>query len=539
MSSFAPFQSGCGTCKPSTDYYSQPTEYIATQGSNQSGGKKSKKHIGGNDSYQEKNYGMSLDGAFEKNNYGIDYATAQGGKKVVKPVKKTVKPVKSVKKTVKKTHKGGFNNMISEETTDLTQNVFTINQQNLSPTSGGSKKSKAKKSLKGGASEYASVGVISEEMPSEIYASVLSGGKKSDKVKTSSTKTKSKTLTKTKSSKSTKSKKSMKGGMETSGATYMNQRFFDPNAHLDSLPSSSGNGTLSAYGQIEQGDIGSGMLAPYSNSASANQITGMKTGGKKTDKTSKLSKSTKSKTSTKSTKSKKSMKGGMETSGATYMNQRFFDPNAHLDSLPSSSGNGTMSAYGKIEQGDIGSGMLAPYTSSASANQITGMKTGGSKNKKKSSQKGGKGINGPIPNISDGGVSSVQKSIDGAISGFSSFMQQLDADYLKSFDYIKSIKIGNQRLIGGKKNVKSKVKKNIQKGGGNGSDFSSTLNSRGPVNAPDDYWGVDGETWFRQFNKTGDYIKNSDLAMSATPLLAGTGKNNIVSGYDEFNYGLV
>jgi len=388
----------------------------------------------------------------------------------------------------------------------------------------------------------------------------------------------------------------------------------------------------------------------------------MKTGGAKSNKSKKPVKKSKtpvkkSKTPVKKSKTpvkkSKSMKGGMESSGATYMDQRFFNPDAHLATSGELSGNGTMSAYGPIVSGDVGTGMLAPYTSSNcdTANHNTMMKTGG--------MKGGKGSSGAIPNISDGPVVSTQNKINGAITGFSNFMQKLDEDYLKSVEYVKSIKVGNQRLIQGGKKSKSKSKtpvkksksfvntyitpvkkfisnsydstkdyivkkspsvkksisnsysstkeyikkkspgvkksisnsyestkkfikkkspvvkksiadtyestkkfikkattpvkkskskskskssskpKSIKKGGSNGSDFALTLNSRGPVNAPDDYWGVPGEQWFRQFNKTGDYIPNSQLAVAATPLLAGKGDSNIVTGFDEmgFDYG--
>jgi len=265
-------------------------------------------------------------------------------------------------------------------------------------------------------------------------------------------------------------------------------------------------------------------------------------------------------------KSKKSMKGGMETSGATSMDQRFYNPSIKVNNYNELAGNGIMSSYGPIVSGNIGTGMLAPYTSSTcnSINQNTGMKTGGSKSNKSQKKllKGGKG--GPIPSISDEPVTSVQDTVGNAISGFTGFMKKLDEDYLKSISYVKTIKIGNQRLIqGGKKSQKSnkkvekeqtkKVEKKStkkvekkptkkvekkptkmikKKGGGNGSDFSLTLNSRGPVNAPDDYWGVPGDQWFKQFNKTGEYIPNSQLAHAATPLLAGVGNNTEVSGYD-------
>jgi hypothetical protein len=179
--------------------------------------------------------------------------------------------------------------------------------------------------------------------------------------------------------------------------------------------------------------------------------------------------------------------------------------------------------------------------------------------KKKKVQKGG---DGPIPEISSGPISSVQGGINGAIGSFSSFMAKLDQDYEKSLDVVKSIKIGNQRLIqeGGKKKVKksstkstkkstkksstkkstkkSSTKKSTKKSkkqkGGDGSDFATTLSSRGPSNAPDDYWGVPGQTWFRQFNKTGEYIPNSQLAQAATPSLIGQ-ESSCVSGYDEMD----
>ena len=62
-----------------------------------------------------------------------------------------------------------------------------------------------------------------------------------------------------------------------------------------------------------------------------------------------------------------------------------------------------------------------------------------------------------------------------------------------------------------------------------------------PVNAPDDFWGVPGEQWFKQFNKTGEYIPNSKLAYAATPLLAGIGNSPEVTAYDSLgtDYGSV
>jgi len=231
-------------------------------------------------------------------------------------------------------------------------------------------------------------------------------------------------------------------------------------------------------------------------------------------------------------KLKKLMKGGMESSGATPMDQRFFNPNAKLDNYPAISGNGIMSAYGPIESGDIGTGMLAPYTASTCkyANVNTTMKTGGSKRQYK---KGG----GPIPSISDSPIRTVDNTVSSSIDGFAKFMHKLENNYNKSIEYTKSIKIGNQRLIkGGSKSNSKKKTLSKKKVGGDGSDFATTLSSRGPVNAPDDYWGTPGHLWFKQFNKTGDYIPNSKLAVAATPTLAGVGNSDRVSGYDPMGF---
>ena len=580
---FKPFSSGCGMCKPSTDYYSQ----TQTGGGNycedglipQSNGK---------NFYKTVDYSLPLDNKFTKNNFGIDYATANGG-------------VKNKKNKSKRMMKAG----VGIDNTDDLKGLSTGDYvRGLLPrdyaiysSNGGVKSTKdKKKSLKGGFAGLmmtptkAMDHTTGEEMhhipgeemhhiPSKNMNYKQNGGKKT--------------------------KKSMKGGMESSRATSLPMRFYNLDTPLDNYSELSGNGLMSAYGDIESGDIGTGMLAPYTASTckTANLSSGMKTGGSKKSKKSmkggsdnicgysnntefavydaiggkknKKSKSTssklkskskstssklKSKSKSTSSKSKstslksKSMKGGMESSGATPLPMRFYNPDAQLDNYPELSGNGSMSAYGAIESGDIGTGMLAPYTASTcqTANLSSGMKTGGSKKNKKSLR----GAGGLIPSISDSPVSSIQNGVNGAISGFSNFMAQLDADYLKSVAYVKSIKIGNQRLIqGGSKGKKSsKIEKNekkqkkiikkpikkpikkkmsIKKGGSNGSDFSLTLNSRGPVNAPDNYWGVPGEDWFRQFNKTGDYIPNSKLPYAATPLLAGQNECGVVSGYDE------
>lgn len=634
---FAPFRSGCGLCKPSTDYYNvnrQPGQ----QGGN---GNYSKDSLipqsNGKNEFKVPDFSVSQE-KITKDNLGIEYATAFGGKKKVskkatkktkKSVKKPIKKTKSVKKTVKRTKKtrkmrggqsdstdmnndvnsnnstndnnsdsvneemqGGLKNNLGRDDKSFSSLLYT-NTKSSAIIDGGKKKRvvKKKKSTK-----------KSTKKPKKTLKKKLRGGKKKRTVKRSTKRVK-KSIKKRTTKKITKKtrkpikkvhRKKMKGGKESEGATFMDQRFYNKDAPLKSYSSDSGNGIMSAYGPIDAKDIGVGMLAPYTASTSntANPNTMMKTGGKK-----KARKSVKK--AKKSVKKSKKMRGGAETEGATSLPLKFFNPIISDANYPANSGKGVMSAYGEVQPNDIGQGLLASYTSSNSptANHNTMMKTGGrkknlkggkkqtkknnkrnNKNNKKNNLKGGKKQNkknnkknlkgGKIPNIPDSGVTSVQNKIDDAVNDFSNFLKNLDNDYLKSTEYAKNIKIGSERLIQGgkkkrsvkkstkksstKKSVKKSTKKSstkkrsikkpikktrslkkMKKGGFDGSDFASTLNSRGNVAAPNDYWGVPGEKWFRQFNKTGEYIKNSDLPYAATPELAGIGNSNIVSGYNE------
>jgi hypothetical protein len=557
VNDFQPFRSGCGMCKPSTDYYKIGGNYsddslISTKD--------------GKNFYKETDYNQTLDNTFLKKNMGIDYKTSMGGSKKFDKksgfmdiltfeemnemhggVKKSVK--KPVKKTVKK---GGFMDIPTFEEMDEMH--------------GGVKKP-VKKTVKKTVKKGGFMDIPTFEEMDEMHGGVKKSVKKPVK----------KTVKKGgfMDISTVEDMDKMYGGMESSGATSMDSRFFNPELTETSYNELSGNSVISAYGPIKSGNIGTGMLAPYTaNTKSLNQDTDLRTGGgnkKVSGKKVSGKKVSGKKVSGKKVSGKKSMKGGMESSGATSMDSRFFNPELSVTSYNELSGNSVMSAYGPIKSGNIGTGMLAPYTSSSkSTNQNTDLRTGGSKRNK---MKGGR--RGPIPEISSGPISNIQGKLTGAMDSFSGFMQKLDSDYLKSVQYTKSIKIGNQRLIkegGSSKKESSKKesskkesskkesskkesskkesskkesskkesskkesskKKLIKKGGGNGSDFALTLNSRGPVNAPDDYWGVPGEQWFRQFNKTGDYIPNSKLAYAATPLLAGDGNNNSVTGYDE------
>jgi hypothetical protein len=506
---FTPFQSGCTKCNPSNDYYNYYAQQKAVQSVPQTGGKKkltSKNSLkvkkGGADIkigaysntgnpilipkstgenlYVENNFNVPMD-KIMKNNLGIDYAT-QGGSK---------------SKNSKKNIKGG----------NIADNAASVKA-----LKGG--KQDSKKKMKGG-------NIATDAITLNNFQTKLTGGKKD--------------------------KKNMRGGQETAGATPLPQRWFDPNIKERFVDSASSE--ITGYNMTSGPDFGK---------VGGNKPTKVSKKIKKDEKAIKKDVLKLKKDLMKLKKNKKSMKGGQESSGATSMDKAFYKESTKVLDFPSMSGEGIMSAYGPIKVGDVGTGMLAPYTASmaVTANHNTMQQTGGKKkssNKKvdgskkktlskkvgdpKKTQKGGKDT---IPFISDRPVSTVTNTINGAIDGFSSFLQKLENANNNSINQIKNMKIGNQRLIqGGSKKKNNKLekekmtlnKKSIKKGG-NGSAWVTSLNSRGPWNAPDDQWGVPGELWFRQFNKTGDYIPNSRLAVAATPELAGV-SHPTVSGYDE------
>ena len=160
---------------------------------------------------------------------------------------------------------------------------------------------------------------------------------------------------------------------------------------------------------------------------------------------------------------------------------------------------------------------------------------GGKKGKGLKKKKGGLSsfLNSPIPAMSASPINSAQKATLTGVKDVNSFIEDLKKNYEKSVTAASNVKIGDQRLIeGGKKDSKKNSKKLK---GGNGSDFATTFNSRGPSNAPDSYWNVDGEKFFRQFNKTGEYIPNSQLAKAATPKLLSGPQVNRVIGYNSFD----
>ena len=382
---FTPFSSGCGLCKPSTDYYSQQYGGIGNYSEDglipQSNGK---------NLFKARNFDLPLNKTFVKNNYGIDYRTSFGG--------------------------------------------------------------------------------------------------------------------------SNKKSKKLKGGTAQSGATPMNQRFYDPDAHIDNSPSLSGKGVMSAYGPIDPKDVGTGLLAPYTTSSctTANYNTNMKTGGRKN----------------------KNMKGkGL----IPYISSDGVD---EVDNLVDNAISNFTGFLQTLDQDYVKSAQIVESIKIGNQRLIRGgkldvLKKDIKKNIKMDIKKDilKKDVKKDVKKDIKKDIlkKDVKKDIKKDIKK-DVLKKDIKKDVLKK-DIKKDIK---KDVL--KKDIKKDIKKRVKNnknGGSIGSDFALTLNSRGPANAPDDFWGVPGEEWFRQFNKTGQYIPNSQLQFAATPLLAGKGNSDVVTGYSE------
>ena len=216
---------------------------------------------------------------------------------------------------------------------------------------------------------------------------------------------------------------------------------------------------------------------------------------------------------------KKSMKGGKESEGATGMPVQFYSGKS-TKSYSSNNGKGVSTSFGVIDPKDAGVGNLAPYNTA---------KTGGKRNVK------GGGKLRKIPGMSDAPMRAVDKIVNFGAKKLKTFLEGVEKNYEKSLVKINQTKNGLNRLSTGGSKKRKQVKKSKKSlKGGDGSDFAATLNSRGPANAPDNYMGVDGEKFFRQFNKTGTYIPNSKLSKAAAPKLTGSDKVNTVTGFSSF-----
>ncbi len=282
--------------------------------------------------------------------------------------------------------------------------------------------------------------------------------------------------------KSKKSKKMKKGGDVNGNETSYTQSLSSITNNDNSSIQSGGKSKKSK--KMKKGGDVDGNETPYTLSLASitnNDNSSVQSGGK-------------------SKKSKKMKKGGV-----TGMPSQFYNGKP-IEGASANSGNGVQTSYGIIEPLDAGVGNLAPYNTSKNASKLSMAKTGGDK---------------LIPRISNRPLKIVDGIVNKGARTIQTFFKEYKRAYNKSLIKIQNTKNGLNRLSqGGSK------KKKILKGAG-GSDFGSTLNSRGPSNAPDT-----GEKAFRVFNKTGEYIPNSQLAKAAAPILTGGPKVDSVKAFD-------
>ena len=425
----------------------------------------------GKNFYKAQNFKVSKE-ILTKNTMGNSYATSAGGAKKRKTKKTTT------------TKKGGspLRPQPLSDNTQLGTDIYyygvsgpasvTSNKSGQNNTMSGGKKRQTKKSHKGG------------QVPPE--ESTMSGGKKRQ------------------------TKKSHEGGQvppEESTMSGGKKRQTKKSHKGGQVPPEESTMSGGKKRQTKKSHKG-GQVPPEESSMS---------GGKKKQ------------TKKKQTK-KKSMKGGEESWGATGMPSNYYS-GLPADGYAANNGDGVETAYGVIDAKDAGVGNLAPFNTSKNASKLTMMKTGGKKSSK--SKKGGL-----IPKMSDRPFNLVNDVVNTGARSLKTFLKDLQKDYDKSLVKIQETRNGLNRLSQGgvkKKSTTTKKKKQQKKlKGGDGSDFASTLNSRGPSNAPDSYQGVDGEKWFRQFNKTGQYVPNSELAKAAAPKFTAGPKVTKVMGFDTF-----
>ncbi len=84
-------------------------------------------------------------------------------------------------------------------------------------------------------------------------------------------------------------------------------------------------------------------------------------------------------------------------------------------------------------------------------------------------------------------------------------------DKKKSTTKKRTTSTKNKKSSTKKKSSKKRAMRGQAMRGGGGSDWLNTVNSRGNVAGPDNHWGVGGQKWSSQFEKSGEYISNSEL----------------------------
>lgn len=342
------------------------------------------------------------------------------------------------------------------------------------------------------------------------YNTSAGGAKKKSKSKGKKESTK-------KVTKKKRTTKKMKGGEESWGATGMPLRYYNPDMKKMNYSSDSGKGIKSAYGPVEPYDVGVGMLAPYtaSKSKTANPNTMMKTGGtipgmnpKPVKSINKLSNKGFKLIDTFFKKLEKNYKASVKaTKNIKIGNQRLIQGGKKTITKKKSTKKDTKKKSTKKSTGKKmkgGDSMPSPLTPEFGMNPGVGTQMA---------------VNTDAPN-------DLLKQMKGAPMNNMASRSMSMEESMMSGGKKKSTKKSTTKKSTPKKKSSSKKMK-----GGDGSDWSLTANSRGPSNAPDNYFGVNGEKWFRQFNKTGDYIPNSKLAEAATPGLIGK-KNTKVMGFD-------
>ena len=468
---FKPFQSGSTLCYPSKDYAN------FKGGSNTLISSKPGKNF-----YKPQNFKVSKE-ILTKNTLGNSYATSAGGAKKKKSTKKKGG-------SVLRPQPLGNDSQLGTEIFRFgacgPANVTSNKPVQNSTMSGGKKRKQTKrKTLKGGqeSEESMSLKIPSEE--SMTMGETMTGGKKRKQTK----------------------RKTLKGGQESEESMSLKI----PSEESMTMGETMTGGKKRK--QTKRKTLKGGQYTPSLGEESMPMEETM-SGGKKRKQTK-----------------RKNMKGGQETKGATGMPSNYYS-GLPADGYAANNGNGVETAYGVIDAKDAGVGNLAPYNTSKNASKLTMNKTGG---KKKSSKQSKSKKGGLIPKMSDRPFRLVDNVVNTGAGSLKGFLKQLERNYDKSLVKIQQTRNGLNRLSQGgakKKSTQSKQKKSLK--GGDGSDFASTLNSRGPSNAPDNHQGVDGEKWYRQFNKTGQYIPNSQLSKAAAPKFTGGPKVTKVMGFDTF-----
>ena len=486
---FKPFQSGCSKCYPSTDFVKQnggnkslistkagknffktpdfnvPMKTLVKNNSGKSyntsaGGSKKKSNSnymkGGND--DSKDIADFLKNVMD--NKTIISEEMNGGAKKKKALKKSLKKKTKVPKKKTKVAKKGGMAPLDNINDGMPQNATFPNTGNFGVPQGVGTQMAVNRAASNPLLKAMKAPPLSEEMQNTLIQMEMAGGakKKKDSKKKDSKKKDSKK----------KVVKKKKGGMSPldgnndgmpSNATF-------PNTGNFGVPQ--GVGTQMAVNSDTSNPLLKEMKAsPLSQKIQDKLIQMEMAGGAKKKKkpTSSLKKIDPKKKPTSSLKKKKpkkksskKMKGGEESWGATGMPPQFYNPKAPLASFPSNSGKGAKSAYGSIQPNDIGTGMLAPFTTSNSktANHATNMKTGGSR------KKNGGGL---IPSMSTSGPKAISSIADKTYGAVETFFKKLDKNYKNSVNKTKNIKIGNQRLIqgGAKKKKDAKKKKGAKK----------------------------------------------------------------------------